>query len=250
VAKTFFFWDGDNLLQEHDQAGATVAHFVTEPDQYGNVISQRRGSTTHVYHYDAIGSTTELTNESGTVTDTRRNTAFGEMTEQTGMTTFSFTFVGRAQYFFDIEKSTFYVRERNLRPDLGIWQSRDPKWPFDVLPANYSGCSQYSYAFSNPVNLLDPSGGIVVSQGYWCLSVLTGACCLGTCTCTTRWPDTLAINLLLLAGNTRCCPESCIYGDFNPGFQPRSLEVCLALYFAEVTPTIILATGPIVCSCW
>ena len=38
MAKTYFFWDGDNLLQEHDAIGNTIAHYVTESTQYGNVI--------------------------------------------------------------------------------------------------------------------------------------------------------------------------------------------------------------------
>ena len=42
MAKTYLFWDPleDNVVRETDEAGVVTAEYTTEPEQYGNVISQ------------------------------------------------------------------------------------------------------------------------------------------------------------------------------------------------------------------
>lgn len=147
MAVTNFFWDEQNLLQEYD-AGAIVAHYVTEPNQYGSVISQRRSGQSSYFHYEAIGSTTELTNEPGAVTDTRRYAAFGDTREQAGMTTCPFLYVGREGYYRDDELSSYYVRRRSLMPAKGRWLSCDP----------LHMAQDYTYVFNTPVMRDDPSG--------------------------------------------------------------------------------------------
>jgi RHS repeat-associated protein len=147
---TNFFWDGDNLLQEYDDAGVTTAQYSTEPDSFGNTSSQRRGGQSHYYHHDPLGSTTELTNASGDVTDTRRYKAFGETVEQSGSTTFAFQYVGQKGYYFDPERGTHYIRRRDLRSTSGRWTAVDPIR--DARP------NSYEYVGNNPVNAQDPSG--------------------------------------------------------------------------------------------
>ena len=69
---TNFVWNpvDDCIISELDGTGAIQAIYTNEPQQYGGVISQRRGTTTSTYHYDALGSTRFLTDSSGNVTDT------------------------------------------------------------------------------------------------------------------------------------------------------------------------------------
>jgi RHS repeat-associated protein len=151
---TNFFWDGDNLLQEYDDAGATTAQYSTEPESFGNVSSQRRGGQSHYYHHDPLGSTTELTDASGNVTDTRRYKAFGETVEESGLTDFPFQFVGRQGYYLDEELGRYYVRRRDLLPLGGRWLSID-----ELLEE--LGVSSYAYVANSPVVLVDPSGRII-----------------------------------------------------------------------------------------
>lgn len=37
--------DEDNIVEEYDDTGATIAEYTTEPDLFGNVISQRLGGS-------------------------------------------------------------------------------------------------------------------------------------------------------------------------------------------------------------
>jgi uncharacterized protein RhaS with RHS repeats len=50
------------------------------------LISQRRGTVSHFYHFDALGSTMELTDASEAVTDTYRYDAWGNVLASTGNT--------------------------------------------------------------------------------------------------------------------------------------------------------------------
>jgi hypothetical protein len=79
-----FVWDEQNYLGETDGANDTQAVYTNEPRRYGNLISQRRGSTSHWFHFDAIGSTRELTTVGQVVSDTRMYDAWGTAVLSTG----------------------------------------------------------------------------------------------------------------------------------------------------------------------
>lgn len=68
-----------NYLAETDAANDTQVVYTNERRRYGNLISQRRGSDSHWYHFDAIGSTRELTNASAVITDTRQYDVWGQI---------------------------------------------------------------------------------------------------------------------------------------------------------------------------
>ena len=55
----YFDWDEieDNVDEEFDENGNSIAEYTTEPDFHGNVISQLRGGVTSTLHTDGLGST-------------------------------------------------------------------------------------------------------------------------------------------------------------------------------------------------
>ncbi|MEZ6056973.1 MAG: hypothetical protein R3C01_09740 [Planctomycetaceae bacterium] len=59
-----FVWDDQNYLQQTDASGATQVDYTTEPSTYGPLISHRKSGATATYHYDALGSTSALTDAS------------------------------------------------------------------------------------------------------------------------------------------------------------------------------------------
>jgi len=59
-------WDEQNILLETDDAGATQANYTLEPAGYGNLISQRRSTTSSYHLFDALGSTDRLMDSAGT----------------------------------------------------------------------------------------------------------------------------------------------------------------------------------------
>ena len=153
VTITKYVWDtvSDCVLSELDENNAVTAVYTNEPQQYGGVLSQRRGTTSHYHHHDALGSTRFLTDSSGNVTDTYLHDAWGNLVASTGTTVNPFKWVGKYGYYTDDSTGHVYVRARMYQPTVARWKSVDPgfgmpsAWGF-----NYSACT--------PIAIIDPSG--------------------------------------------------------------------------------------------
>jgi len=147
-----YLWNplNDNIVEEFDDAGSTVAEYTTERDQFGNVVSQYRDNQESFYHFDGIGSMLALTWPDGNVSDTRSYSAFGDTTEQSGNTYCPFQFIGQKQYYQDTVASTS-VRRRELTNEHARWFSIDPAWTFQTPQA-------YVFVANNPLQAIDPSG--------------------------------------------------------------------------------------------
>ena len=148
-------WDDleDNIVEEYDDAGVAVAEYTTEPDLYGNVISQNRGGIESHFHFDALGSTLALTDDNQQVTDTRAYSAFGETTESTGSTAFPFQFIGQREYYRDAMMGHYRVRRRAYVAINSSWIAVDPLHRRETQ-------SRYVYVRNRPPVLTDPSGEV------------------------------------------------------------------------------------------
>jgi RHS repeat-associated protein len=158
-----FLWNpiNDNIVKEFDENGNTVVEYTTEPDLYGNVISQHRGGQSSFFHFDGLGSTIAVTDAGGNVTDTQAYGAFGETTERTGVTPSACQFVGQQGYYTDDDAGTIEIRERAYRPRCARWMSIDPFMLYATdWDTRYDSplSHPYSYCESNPSSYLDPSG--------------------------------------------------------------------------------------------
>ena len=162
--------DEDNIVEEYDDTGVTVAEYTTEPDQFGDVLSQYRDGQESFYHTDGQGSTLALADANGDVADTYAYSAFGEVTAQTGSTVNPFQYIGQKQYYRDAETGDYEVRWRPLDVAQGRWLAVDPlsqlnewtPWKSNGLETN--GMSiHYSYSRNSPLSYFDPSGGQHVS---------------------------------------------------------------------------------------
>ena len=153
MVRVNYTWDrySDNVLMESDENGDTTAVYTNEPDQYGELISQRRDNTTSYYQYDGQGSTRQLTDDTETVTDTATYSAFGEEVASSGATTNPFGYKGAVGYYANPETDDLYVRARTYQPAVGRWLSADPAGYVD-------GVNLYEYAASNPIRFADASG--------------------------------------------------------------------------------------------
>ena len=148
---TNFVWNpvDDCIISEVDETGAVQAVYTNEPQQYGGVISQRRGNTSHYHHHDALGSTRFLTDSSGNVTDTYLNDAWGNEVASTGTTVNPFKWVGKYGYYTDDSTGQVYVRARMYQPTVARWMSVDP------LTETLNG---YVYSLLSPLARFDLSG--------------------------------------------------------------------------------------------
>jgi RHS repeat-associated protein len=154
VAKTYFYWDPteDNIVREYDDAGVVTAEYTTEPELYGNVISQRRQGEYRQFHYDALGSTLAATDKNQNVADTFAYTAFGEVKERTGSSHIQFQYLGQKEYLTDDEDRGVRIRRRHYESNRVRWLSCDP------LAPRFGALNTYAYVNNRACIALDPSG--------------------------------------------------------------------------------------------
>jgi RHS repeat-associated protein len=151
VARTKFIWDNQNYVAETDGTNAIQTVYTNEPQQYGNLISSRISGTASYHHFDAIGSTRQLTNASGTVTDTMIYDALGNLVSRTGMTGIVLLWIAVLEYYSDVETGLIYVRARSYVAAIGGWTTVDP------TEFNYT-LNPYTYVWNRVLTLVDPSG--------------------------------------------------------------------------------------------
>jgi len=146
---TKFIWDDQDVLIETNDAGTTQVNYTQTPDTYGSLVSQRRSGTSKFYFYDALGSTSELTNSSQTQTDSYRYYAFGKGLVSTGSTVNPYQYVGDLGYYGESNLALQYLRARWYNPVTGRFGQPDPI---------QDGLNWYVYVESNPITWIDPSG--------------------------------------------------------------------------------------------
>jgi RHS repeat-associated protein len=151
VSTTDYIWHRDAVRVEFDDIGIVKASYTRQPDGFSRIISQDRGGQKRFHSFDALGSTSELTDTSSSATDTFRYSAFGNEVERTGETVTPHTWIGRAGYQKD-GLDRFYVRRRYFYVDQSSWLSVDP------LQAASRPLSPYAYSRNSPVDRIDPSG--------------------------------------------------------------------------------------------
>jgi RHS repeat-associated protein len=148
-------WDFENILVETDGSNVTQVVYTLEPAGYGNLISQRRSSTTSYYLFDALGSTRKLTGSASSITDSYDFRAYGETFASTVVNTNVFRWVGELGYYLDIDRLAYYLRARPYNPAIARFLSQDPIG-FAGSPWNL-----FEYAQNAPTLNRDP-------KGLWC----------------------------------------------------------------------------------
>jgi RHS repeat-associated protein len=166
-------YDGDGNRASRTAGGVTTRFLVDDltPTGYAQVaeelvsgavtvrythgiqrISQSRAGVTHFYGYDGGGTVRQLTDTAGAVTDTYTYDAFGVLIGGTGSTANAYRYRGEQ---WDASVGMYYLRSRFLNPATGRFLSADTYSGYDAGPKTLH---RYSYAESDPVNKVDPSG--------------------------------------------------------------------------------------------
>lgn len=105
------------------------------------------------YHFDRVGSTLALTDETGTVTDAYAYGPYGVMLEHTGSSTQPFTYIGA--FGVRQEGHLHQMRSRYYDAQTARFISRD------LLPPRLrelASINPYEYAAQNPTRYIDPEG--------------------------------------------------------------------------------------------
>jgi RHS repeat-associated protein len=174
MTATNYIWDfaTDSYLMEKDDGGNTTVVYTSEPVPYGKLISQRREDATNYYHFDAQGSTRQLTDDGATVSDAYTYSAFGETVAASGTTENKHRYVGRSGYFLDDRVNAYYVRARTYNYALARWKSTD-RAEFMAGDVNL-----YRYCENSPVEQTDPSGAVLQFGGV-CSPGFVGSAAVG-----------------------------------------------------------------------
>ncbi|HEV2706799.1 MAG TPA: RHS repeat-associated core domain-containing protein [Pyrinomonadaceae bacterium] len=149
---------GHAQVVEELQDGAVVRQYT-----YGrDLISQRQFISgqwrTSFYGYDGHGSVRQLTDDAGIVTDTFDYDAFGALINRTGTTPNEYLFAGER---FDPETGLYYLRARYMNASTGRFWTMD--W-YEGRALEPLSLHKYLYAHADPVNNLDPTGFLTVSD--------------------------------------------------------------------------------------
>ena len=121
--------------------------------EYGDDLLLRGGyGAASYYLYDGLGSTRQLTDANGVVTDGYLYDAYGVGLARTGSTVNSFLFQGQQ---YDAASGTYYLRARYYDQNSGRFLSQDPLEGNSDDPISLH---RYLYANDDPANNVDPSG--------------------------------------------------------------------------------------------
>ncbi len=150
--------------------GAVTTHYVVDPNRTlpQVLVREKSGVKTYYvygmglqyevnesddatyYHFNQIGSTVALTDDSGTVTDRIEYSPYGIVTHRTGNTGTPFLFAGVTGVQAD-SNGLLYMRARYYNPHLRRFINSDPS-------GFAGGMNFYAYANGNPLMFIDPSG--------------------------------------------------------------------------------------------
>jgi RHS repeat-associated protein len=147
---TKYYYDGIRPIWETDSGGAMTAQL--DRDIFGNLLSRKEPTVRRYYHFDGLGSTTALTNESGTMVATTLYDAWGLQRTSSGSGHGKYRYTGAEM---DTASGFYHMGARFYDPSLGRWLSEDPVHGrhFEPTALNF-----YSYVTNNPMTSTDPTG--------------------------------------------------------------------------------------------
>jgi RHS repeat-associated protein len=171
-------YDGDGNRVSKTVGGVTTYYLVDDlnPTGYPQVVDELNSSgavtrsytyglqrideqqqisgswTPSFYGYDGGGNVRQLTNTSGTVTDSYEYDAYGNEFTVSGSTPNEFMYRGEQ---FDSDLGLYYLRARYYNPATGRFMSRDPEGGKRGDPESLH---KYLYADGDPINGIDPLG--------------------------------------------------------------------------------------------
>ena len=139
-------------LQIVRQGGKDVRYFVYMPD--GELLYSIDAATNarQFYHFDEMGNTVFLTDDSGAVTDSYGITPYGELADHIGTSDNPFTWQGQYGAIQEGD-GLYYMRSRHYDAAGARFLSPDP-----LMNAEPQTSEPYAYARSNPLMFRDAFG--------------------------------------------------------------------------------------------
>ena len=136
------------VLAELDSNGNEKCYYTRGTE----IISQDRNGAISYYLTDGHGSVRQLTDSTGTVTDTYVYDAWGNLISSTGNTENSYLYCGEQ---LDSTTGLYYLRARYMNPTTGTFITMDTYQGSIFDPTSLH---KYLYANADPVMNADPTG--------------------------------------------------------------------------------------------
>ena len=147
LATSNFIYDGGNIIEEVNSSGLVAATYVHGP-AIDEPLQMNRNSVINYFEQDNLGSISSVSDTSGSIVESYQYDSYGKVNTSGGSLQNSFRLAGRE---WDREIGLYYNRARYFDPSAGRFLSEDPL-------GNVGGINLYEYVYSNPINLIDPSG--------------------------------------------------------------------------------------------
>jgi RHS repeat-associated protein len=159
---TLYLFDDWNLIDERNSTDTQLAKCIHGP-AIDEMLVRTTPTGTAYYHQDGLGSTTALTNATGTLLESYRYDVFGAPTflDATGTAVPSSPTSNRFQYTgreYLPELALHDYRNRVYQAELGRFLQTDPI-RFDAEDVNW-----YRYVENRPINQIDPEGLHIVTM--------------------------------------------------------------------------------------
>ena len=150
-----YLYDGNSILDElQNNTTNLVAHY-----RYGDrLLSLSHSGSDQFYHYAALGTTANLTNEQGQNQVAYRTDAFGEITQQEGSSVNRHVFTGQEH---DEKTGLIYFGARFYDPDTARFINQDTYLGEGSTPPSLH---RYLYAYANPTIYLDYKGNFPITE--------------------------------------------------------------------------------------
>ncbi len=154
-SKTYFLYDGGNVIMEEDEDGVIAKNTYGGPLLLRTVFESDGAETTYQYMYNAHGDVVTLLTD-GTVVATYYYDSFGNILDQTGEVDNSILYAG---YQYDAETGLYYINARMYDPVTARFLQADTYLGSlnDPLSLNL-----YTYCLNNPQKYVDPTGHSVL----------------------------------------------------------------------------------------
>ncbi len=137
-----------NLIAEYDSSGDMVAKYE---HGFGLLSKTEQSGDSYWYHFNAIGSTSEITTEDAAISNTYNYSPFGLILSETEIVSNPFKYVGES----GIEQTNaglYYMRKRLYDSLIGRFISMDP------VKITAGDINYYRYVRNNPIKMIDPLG--------------------------------------------------------------------------------------------
>jgi RHS repeat-associated protein len=155
-----YHYQGLNVIGSFDEQNQSQYRYYHDGNQILARINESaftdinvENNAVQTYHQDALGSTAVISNRDGSLTARYQYDAFGNVQTETGQfDSNDFTYTGHER---DQASGLIYAKARYYDPQLGLFLSRDPFEGYDNTPLSLQ---RYLYAYQNPMKYVDPDG--------------------------------------------------------------------------------------------